>query len=234
MSKTLIIVPCYNEKDNIIKLINTLFSASPESDIIIVDDSNDDTANLVKDSQLTHQNLFLIKRLGKGGRGTAVLDGLKFGLKNGYEYMIEMDADLSHDPKELPCLIELAGANTVVIGSRYLKGSKIVGWPLRRKIFSWLANLYAGFILQIKIHDYTNGYRVYSRDAVEKINFNEIKSTGYVVLSEIAYQLFLKGVKFKEFPIVFVNRREGSSNFSLKEIKEAFTSVIRVKMNYRK
>lgn len=201
----------------------------PNCDIVIVDDSNDQTAELIKKEQVNFPNLFLLKRNDKGGRGTAVLDGLKFGLQKDYDFFVEMDADLSHQPEELSALLNLATPSGVVIGSRYITGSKIIGWPWRRRVFSWLANFYASLILGIGIKDYTNGYRVYGREAMEKLDFSKIKSSGYVVLSEIAYQLFLKGVRFSETPIIFINRREGVSNFSFQEIKEAFLSVIRIK-----
>jgi dolichol-phosphate mannosyltransferase len=229
MHKTLIIVPSYNEQDNIVQLINDLFSRYGDTDILIVDDSKDSTPEIVKKEQSAHSNLFLIQRTVKSGRGTAVLEGIRFGLQKDYDFLVEMDADLSHQPKELAQLLVAATVDGVVIGSRYMKGSKILHWPLRRRIFSKFANLYANAILGIGITDYTNGYRVYGREAAAKIEFDKIKSSGYVVLSEIAYQLFLKGVKFSEVPIVFINRREGISNFSWNEIKEAFVSVVRIR-----
>lgn len=231
MPKILIIIPSYNEKENIIKLINVLLSENQNTDVLVVDDSLDNTAELIKNRQAGEPHLFLIKRLGKGGRGTAVLEGFKFALARDYGLIAEMDADFSHDPHELKSLVAVSGDNTSVIGSRYLKQSKIVGWPIQRRIFSKLANFYANAVLGIGIHDYTNGYRVYGRGALEKLDMSKIKGVGYVVLSEISYQLFKKGVKFVEVPTLFVNRRRGVSNFSLKEIIEAFTSVLRVRFN---
>lgn len=234
MPKTLIIIPSYNESDNIVRLIDVLLSNNRETEVLVVDDSSDNTADLVKSRQVGEPRLHLIKRQGKGGRGTAVLDGFRYALARDYKLIAEMDADFSHDPQEFPTLLAVSGNNTLVIGSRYLSESKIVGWPLQRRIFSKLANFYANTLLGIGIHDYTNGYRVYGRGALEKLDMTKIKGVGYIVLSEISYQLFKKGVKFVEVPTLFVNRRRGISNFSLKEIKEAFTSVIRVKMNYGK
>jgi len=229
MPKILVIIPTYNEQDNIIELINKLFFLKLNLDILVIDDGADNTENLIKEKQLKQPGLFLIKRQSKSGRGTAVLEGLKYGLKKDYDFFVEMDADISHQPEELPALLNLAGTNTIVIGSRYVRGSKIINWSLRRRIFSKLANLYAGLILKIGIKDYTNGFRVYGREAIEKLEFEKIKSTGYIVLSEIAYQLFKKGVKFAENKIIFINRKRGNSNFSLKEIKESFLSVLRIK-----
>ena len=233
MAKILVIIPSYNEKDTVIVLIEKLFHLKLDLDVLVVDDSKDETGDLIKKKQLERANLYLIKRQGKLGRGTAVLDGLKFGFNKDYQYFVEMDADLSHQPDELPSLMSLAAPNQVVIGSRYLKESKIVNWPFKRRIFSRLANFYAGLILGIGIHDYTNGFRVYGREAALKINFGEIKSTGYIVLSEIAYQLFKKGVEFVEQKTIFINRSRGRSNFSFKEIKESFLSVLRIKRNFK-
>jgi dolichol-phosphate mannosyltransferase len=231
MSKTLIIIPSYNESDNIIRLVDTLLSENIETDVLIVDDSSDNTSELIQNKQREEPRLFLIKRQGKGGRGTAILDGFRFALARDYQLIAEMDADFSHDPSEFKSLIAVSGHNTLVIGSRYLKKSKIVGWPLSRRIFSKLANFYANTILGINIHDYTNGYRVYGRGALERLDMTKIKGIGYIVLSEISYQLFKKGVIFIEVPTIFVNRRRGVSNFSFKEVREAFLSVLRVRFN---
>lgn len=232
--KTLIIIPCYNESENIVRLIDVLLSENSNTDVLVVDDSVDNTALLVKARQVGEPRLFLIKRQGKGGRGTAILDGFKFALARDYTRVAEMDADFSHDPHEFSSLMAVSGDNVMVIGSRDLKESKIVGWPTTRIAFHVLANIYANIILRIGIHDYTNGYRIYGRKALEKLDMSKIKGIGYIVLSEISYQMFKNGVEFREVPTVFVNRRRGASNFSLKEIIEAFTSVIRVKLYYNK
>ncbi len=231
MPKTLIIIPCYNESDNIIQLVDVLLKENSFVDVLIVDDSSDNTADLVRERQKTETRLFLIKREGKGGRGSAVLDGFKFGLEKDYQRIAEMDADSSHNPHEFQSLMKVSGDNTLVIGSRYLRESKIIGWPIQRRVFSKCANFYANFILKINIHDYTNGYRIYGREALKKLDFSKIKEKGYIVLSEISYQLFKKGVKIIEVPTVFVNRKRGASNFSLKEIRDAFASVIRIRRN---
>jgi dolichol-phosphate mannosyltransferase len=229
MHKTLIIIPTYNERDNIVKLIETLLAENKNTDVLVIDDSSDNTANLIKEKQKSESRLFLIKRTKKGGRGTAVLEGFKYALARDYNRIVEMDADFSHDPHELASLMAVSGDNTLVIGSRYAKGSKIINWPMTRRIFSKCANFYANVVLGIGIHDYTNGYRVYGREALKKLEFEKIKGQGYIVLSEISYQLFKKGVTFIEVPTVFVNRRRGVSNFSMKEIKEAFLSVLRIR-----
>lgn len=229
MPNILVIIPTYNEQENIIKLIDKLNSLKSDLDILVVDDGDDNTEELIRGKQADTPNLFLIKRNGKSGRGSAVLDGLKFGLQKDYQYLAEMDADFSHQPEELPGLLKMAKLDNIIIGSRYARGSRIVNWPIKRRIFSKLANFYANAILRIGIFDYTNGYRIYGRKAIEKLDFNLIKSKGYIVLSEISYQMHKKGVKFIECKSLFINRNRGASNFSLKEIKEAFISVIKIK-----
>ena len=231
MPKTLIIVPTYNESENIVKLIDVLLVLDQNIEVLVVDDSADNTGELVKNRQTGEPRLHLIKRTGKGGRGTAVLEGFKFALARDYKLIAEMDSDFSHNPSEFKSLVAASGDNIMVIGSRDLKDSRIVGWPWTRTTFHYLANFYANVILGIGIRDYTNGYRIYCRQALEKLDMSKIKGIGYIVLSEISYQLFKKGVKFKEVPTVFVNRQRGVSNFSLKEIKEAFTSVIRIRLS---
>ncbi|OGY45189.1 MAG: hypothetical protein A2744_01380 [Candidatus Buchananbacteria bacterium RIFCSPHIGHO2_01_FULL_44_11] len=233
MAKILVIVPTYNEQDSIIPLVDKLFGLGLDLDILVVDDGADKTPELIKQKQLERPNLYLIKREKKAGRGTAVLAGLRFGLEKDYQFLIEMDADFSHQPEELPSLLAVAQPGNVVIGSRYVKGSQIKNWPWQRIIFSHFANFYANLVLGIGIHDYTNGYRVYSRAAVEKIDFDRINSIGYIVLSEIAYQLFKKGIKFTEVKILFINRQRGKSSFSFKEIKEAFTAVWKIRRQNR-
>ncbi|MDP3900370.1 MAG: polyprenol monophosphomannose synthase [bacterium] len=232
MLKILVIIPTYNEETTIIKLIDALLSLPITLDILIVDDGSDETADLVRERRDREARLHLIKRNEKSGRGSAVLAGLKYGLERDYDYLVEMDADFSHQPDELPALIAVAEPNTVVIGSRYVKGSVIKGWPLARRIFSKFANFYANLILKIGLHDYTNGYRVYGRAALKKLDFEKIKASGYIVLSEIAYQLHRRGVKFKECKSLFVNRRRGQSNFSLREVKESFFSIPNIKKRY--
>ncbi len=232
-SKTLIIIPTYNESENILRLVDALLSESKNADVLVVDDGVDNTADLVRSRQVSESRLFLIKRPHKGGRGSAVLDGFKFALASSYERIAEMDADFSHDPREFASLLAASDDNTLVIGSRYLKESTIEGWPLSRKAFSKCANIYANAILRIGISDYTNGFRVYGRRALEQLDILRIKEQGYIVLSEISYQLFRKGVTFVEVPTRFVNRRRGVSSFSLKEIREAFMCILRIRSDWK-
>lgn len=225
--RLLVIIPTYNEADNIIRLINVVLSLKLEINVLVVDDSSPDgTSELIKKTFNNNPNVFSIVRTKKDGRGRAVIEGIKFALKKGmYDKIIEMDADFSHDPTELPVLLKKSEEVDVVIGSRYSPKSQIINWPLKRRIFSKLANFYAKLLLGIPIHDYTNGYRCYSLEAAQSIDYQSIKSKGYIVLSEIAYQLFKKGFTFGEVPTVFVNRERGISNLNLNEILSAFKSV---------
>jgi dolichol-phosphate mannosyltransferase len=229
MPKTLVIIPSYNERENIASLIDALLALPFDLEVLVVDDGTDGTAEIVASKGEKEPRVHCIWRGGKGGRGSAVLDGFRFARTHNFDRIVEMDADFSHDPRELSRLLEKAGDDVLVIGSRYLPGSSIRNWPLSRRVFSKCANFYANAVLQIGISDYTNGYRVYGKTALAKLDMDTIRSSGYIVLSEIAYQLFREGVSFREVPTTFVNRQRGASNFSLREARDAFTSVLRIR-----
>lgn len=229
---TLIVIPTFNESENIGPLVERLLTGSPEVEVLVVDDgSPDGTARVVQEQQRRFQSrLHLLQRSGKGGRGSAVLEGFRFGLKRDFELFFEMDADFSHNPEEIPRFREKIEAGyDMVLGSRYLPESRIFEWGWKRTFFSHWANRYARLILGIPISDYTNGYRCYRRQAVAALDMDRIDARGYVVLSEVAYQLFLKGFRLGEVPTVFVNRRRGISNLSGHEVREAFLSVLRIR-----
>lgn len=228
----LITIPTFNEAENIGRLCENLLNTYPEVHVFVVDDASPDgTARKVEELQGKFPGrLHLLKRTGKGGRGSAVLDGFRFGLKKNYDLFFEMDADFSHNPEEIPLFLEkMREGYDMVLGSRYLPTSKIFDWGWKRTFFSKWANVYARLVLRIPISDYTNGYRCYTRSAIEALDLGIIEAKGYVVLSEVAYQLFLKKKKIGQVPTVFVNRRRGISNLSSHEIKEAFLSVLRIR-----
>jgi len=228
-----IIIPTFNEVHNVEKLINSINKeVSYALKIIIVDDNSPDgTSGLVHNITKHKKNVFLIKRKAKGGRGSAVITGFKFAMKFKPDYFIEMDADFSHRTQDLPHLLLSAIQNKhdIVIGSRYLNKSKIYNWSVKRKIFSRLANFYAKSVLQVPISDYTNGFRIYSNKAIAFLMTKKIESVGFIVLSETAYLLNKANFKFGEIPIIFVNRKRGSSNLSLNEIKNAFLGIWRIR-----
>lgn len=236
MARVLIVIPTYNEAADIAALCEEILKRPEAVDVLVVDDNSPD-GTAAEAGRLTVDypgRMNVLLREGKGGRGGAVLAGLKWGLARGYDYLFEMDADFSHRPEEIPVFLAACDRADVVVGSRYLKASQIVNWPQTRRFFSKWANRYARFFLRIPISDYTNGFRCYRREAAAAINPELITARGYIVLSEIAYQLYKSGFRFADVPTVFVNRRRGESNLSPKEITSAFTSVVRLWWRGRK
>jgi len=230
--KTLVVIPTYNERDNVAALCEELLARPEGLDVLVVDDNSPDgTAAAAREVAARHPGrMDVLCREGKGGRGGAVLAGFARGLQGGYELFFEMDADFSHRPEEIPLFLEAAARADVVVGSRYLAASRIVNWPRTRRFFSKWANRYARFFLGIPISDYTNGYRCYRRAAVEALDPGAVDATGYVVLSEVAYQLHLRGFRFADVPTEFVNRRRGESNLSVGEIVSAFAAILRLRL----
>ncbi len=231
---TLIVIPTYNEKDNIVTLLKTIRSILPSAFITVVDDNSPDgTASSVEPLTRKDNRITLIKRKGKGGRGSAVIRGFSQGLKKKeIGYFIEMDGDFSHDPKELKSILAAAKTNDVVIGARYLKSSRIINWPIQRRIFSFLANRFAKSILWVPIVDYTNGYRCYSRKVLEAVDLSNVQETGYAVLMEMIFLVHKLGFKIGQVPTVFVNRKRGQSNTSMKEIINALCAPIRIRLRH--
>jgi glycosyltransferase involved in cell wall biosynthesis len=228
------VIPSYNERENIVQLVSRILELQPSAHVLVVDDNSPDgTSALLTEAKLTLGDRFeLLTRTGKGGRGSAVLAGFRRGLEGSYEVLFEMDADFSHKPEEIPLFLEKILDYDMVVGSRYLPGSEIYHWGWKRTFFSRWANRYARAVLRIPLSDYTNGFRAYRRSAIKSLDMDAIDAKGYVVLSEVAYQLFLKGARFGEVPTVFVNRRRGISNLNFREIKEAFLSVLRIRWKY--
>jgi len=232
---TLIIIPTYNESENIARLCERLLALYPFVEILVVDDSSPDgTAAVVREEQRKYPDrwLHLTVRQGKGGRGSAVLEGFRFALSRAYELIFEMDADFSHEPEEIPRFLEKIRECDMVVGSRYLPKSEIHEWGWKRTFFSRFANRYARFVLGMPLSDYTNGYRCYRRSAVGALDLEKIDAKGYVVLSEVAMQLHMKGFRIGEVPTVFVNRRRGLSNLTAHEIGEAFLSILKIYTKY--
>ncbi len=231
MEQITIVIPTYNAREGIISNISKIKSKAPSACIIIVDDNSPDgTAALVKSKFANDKKVQLIIRKNKGGRGSAVIAGLKEALKNRKtKYFIEMDADLCHNPKYIKNLVEKCVNADVVIASRYLPSSRISGWNFKRKLMSFSINTLAKLLLHIPISDYTDGFRCYSRRAVEFINTHHVKSQGYIVLSEIAYICYKKGLIFAQVPIDFHFKSVSKSNLNLKEVKEALFTLIRLR-----
>ena len=233
MSDSIVIIPTYNEKENVEKIIRAVFALERPFDVLIIDDgSPDGTANIVKSLQKSEFSgrLHLIERAGKQGLGTAYIAGFKWALVRQYGYIFEMDADFSHNPNDLLRLYDACATEAdLAIGSRYVSGINVVNWPLGRVLMSYLASKYVRFILGIKIADTTAGFVCYKRKVLETINLDKIRFKGYAFQIEMKYTASLLGFKLKEIPIIFINRVEGVSKMSGGIFGEAFWGVIQLK-----
>lgn len=233
MDKKIVIIPTYNERENAEKIIRAVLGLEQCFHILIIDDgSPDGTAAIVK--QLINEfpdSLFLVERQGKLGLGTAYIAGFKWALEHGYDYVFEMDADFSHNPKDLPRLYAACaeeGAD-LSIGSRYCNGISVINWPIGRVIMSYYASAYVRTVLGMKVYDTTAGFKCYSRKVLETIDFDRIKMKGYGFQIEMKYNTYKLGFKIKEVPIIFEDRKEGVSKMSGGIFGEAFWGVIGLK-----
>jgi dolichol-phosphate mannosyltransferase len=236
MSNALVIIPTYNEKENITMMIDTVFALPKDFDILVVDDgSPDGTAELVQNLQGTYnyggeQRLHLMRRKGKQGLGTAYIAGFKYGLQHGYEFMLEMDADFSHDPKDLIHLyLECAEfGSEVSVGSRYASGVNVVNWPMGRVLMSYFASTYVRMITGMPIADTTAGFVCYNRKVLETIHLDEIRFVGYAFQIEMKFLAWKYGFKLKEVPIIFTERTRGVSKMSTSIFREALFGVMQM------
>jgi dolichol-phosphate mannosyltransferase len=231
MKKSLVIIPTFNERENIEAVIDIVFGLNVHGlHILIVDDNSPDkTAELVKGVQKTEEKLFLIERPGKLGLGTAYITGFKFALENGYDYIFEMDADLSHDPREIPKFLNMIEDADLVIGSRYLKGVNVINWPLARLILSVFASQYTRLITGMPVSDCTAGYKCFRREVLEAIPLDEVRSNGYSFQIEMNFKAWKRGFRIQELPIVFTDRTVGKSKMSRKIMFEAAYMVWKLK-----
>ncbi|KAA5827914.1 polyprenol monophosphomannose synthase [Algibacter amylolyticus] len=234
MSKTVVIIPTYNEIENIEAIIRAVFSQSPMLHILIVDDNSPDlTALKVKELQKEfNDKLFLEVRKEKSGLGTAYIHGFKWSLAQGYDYIFEMDADFSHDPKDILKLYHAChneGAD-LVIGSRYKTGVNVVNWPMNRVLMSYGASKYVRLITGMKIHDTTAGFVCYKKEVLETIDLNTVKFIGYAFQIEMKFKAYLKGFKIVEVPVIFTDRTLGESKLHSGIISEAIFGVISMKL----
>ena len=234
MSDCLVIIPTYNEKENIEKIIHKVFSLEKTFHILIIDDgSPDGTAKIVKDLQKKyHKKLFLVERTGKLGLGTAYIHGFKWGLKQNYKFIFEMDADFSHNPDDLLRLYNATAQNggDLSIGSRYVKGVNIVNWPMSRLLMSFFASKYVKLITGMPIHDSTAGFKCYSRKVLETIKLEKIQFIGYAFQIEMKFKAWKYGFKIIEVPVIFTDRTQGSSKMSGGIFMEAVIGVIQMKI----
>lgn len=224
----LIIIPTYNECENINSLINILDNHGFHM-VIVDDNSPDKTFDIVKNHNKFGSNLFGILRTSNKGYGNSVKDGFNFALENNYEYAVQMDSDFSHRVEDLLQMCSLAKNYDLVIGSRYVEGGRIEGWSFYRKFLSKYANIFARFATKSDIYDLTTGFRIYSKNLIENVEFNNITSNGYSFLVEIISKISTKDYKIVEFPIVFVDRERGKSKMGLKIIFESFVNLIKIR-----
>lgn len=233
MSKAVVVVPTYNEIENIERLLRTVFSLQREFHVLVVDDNSPDgTATVVEENFKTYpEKLFLLKRAEKTGLGTAYIAGFEWALQHGYDYIFEMDADFSHNPNDLIRLFNACHkeGNDVAIGSRYVKGVNVVNWPMSRVLMSWLASKYVRFVMGIDIYDTTAGFICYRRRVLEKINLDNIRFVGYAFQIEMKFKAYLSKFKIKEVPVIFTDRTKGESKMSSGIISEAIFGVIAMK-----
>lgn len=229
--KTMIMIPTYNEKENIKKLLESILALKiKDMDILVVDDdSPDGTAKIVEEISKKEPGVHLLLRKALKGRGAAGKDGFRYALNHGADYIIEMDADFSHDPKYIPDFLDAVKDCDVVLGSRFVKGGKDVGRGIIRQLISLLGNIYVRKALGIKIHDCSSGYRCFRRKVLETINLDNTVSLGPAVVHEFLYKSILYGFKVKEIPIIFVDRKYEHSKLNFRIIMEGFLMVLILK-----
>jgi dolichol-phosphate mannosyltransferase len=230
--KSIVVIPTYNEIENIERIINKIHEVIPEMHVLVVDDNSPDgTSQAIEKMMSQDERVFLLKRAGKMGLGTAYCEGFTLALERNYEAIFEMDADFSHDPKELPNFLEQIKEHDLVIGSRYISGVNVVNWPLRRLVLSYGANIYSRIITGMPINDATGGFKCFRAEALRKIDLKAIKSNGYGFQIEMNYKVWKNKGKIKEIPIIFIDRRSGTSKMNKKIIWEAIFLVWKLRFS---
>lgn len=233
MDRKAVIIPTYNEKENIENIIRAVFALEGAYEVLVIDDgSPDGTAKIVKGLREEFpERLHLLEREGKLGLGTAYLTGFRWALSHGYDYIFEMDADFSHNPEDLPRLYSACseGGADLAVGSRYCNGISVVNWPLGRILMSYCASIYVKTVLGMKIHDCTAGFKCYSRKVLETIDLDDVRMKGYGFQIEMKFTAWKLGFKLVEVPIIFINRQLGTSKMSSGIFGEAFWGVIKLK-----
>lgn len=229
--KTIVCIPTYNESENIIRMIDALHGVIPESHILVIDDgSPDGTARLVRDRMTSDERIHIIERAGKMGLGTAYCAGFAYALEHGYELIMEMDADFSHDPKDTRRLLDAVAECDLVIGSRYIQGVNVINWPMSRLLLSWFANLYTRIITGMPIADATGGFKCFRAKVLRGIDLTKIRSNGYAFQIEMNYKAWRGGARINEIPIIFTDRVSGVSKMSKNIVYEAAFLVWKLKL----
>jgi dolichol-phosphate mannosyltransferase len=231
LRSALVIVPTYNERENIPRLLPEILSRDPRLEVLVVDDNSPDgTGDIVASMASTEPRIHLLGRAGKLGLGTAYLDGFRWGLDRGYDCLFEMDADFSHDPAHLPKFLEAIESYDVVLGSRYLHGRvTVVNWPIGRLLLSYFANVYARWVTGLPIADATGGFKCFRREVLQALELGRVESNGYAFQIEMSFRAWKKGFRLGEIPIMFVDRDIGESKMSKKIVREAVWRVWRLR-----
>ena len=234
MNDRVVIIPTYNEKENIENILRYVFKLEPKFDVLVIEDNSPDgTAQIVKRLQSEFPQLHMIERKGKLGLGTAYIAGFKWALEHAYEYIFEMDADFSHNPNDLPRLYAACAeeGGDVSVGSRYVSGVNVVNWPMGRVLMSYFASKYVRFITGIPVHDTTAGFVCYRRQVLETIDLDHVRFKGYAFQIEMKFTAYKCGFKIIEVPVIFINRELGTSKMNSSIFGEAIFGVIKLKIN---
>ena len=228
--KTLIVSPTYNEKNNIEALIKKVRVSVPNAHILIIDDNSPDgTGSIVKTIMQTNKDIFIIEREDKLGLGTAYCEGFRWALERDYDRIVQIDADLSHNPEDIPIMLQTCEKYDLVLGSRYITGVNVVHWPMTRLLLSYFANIYARVITGLPVYDATGGFKCYKREVLESIDLLSITAEGYSFQIETSYIAWRKGFSIKEIPIIFIDRTIGQSKMTRKIIYEAVWLVLKLR-----
>lgn len=231
--KSLVIVPTYNELENIPRIIPAVLSQDANIHLLIVDDgSPDGTGAFVKEEMKKNDRIHLLEREKKMGLGTAYLAGFKYALQNNYDFIFEMDADFSHDPNELKNFLIAISDNDLVLGSRYINGVRVLNWPMARLLLSFFASVYTRIITGMPIKDATGGFKCFRKKVLEAIDLDKVRSNGYSFQIEMTFKAYSKGFRIKEIPIVFIDRVKGKSKMSKKIVREAVTMVWKLRLQH--
>ncbi|HEX2210899.1 MAG TPA: polyprenol monophosphomannose synthase [Longimicrobium sp.] len=231
LERALVIIPTYNESENLPRLIPSVLSRDSRLEILVVDDASPDgTGQMADEISAAEPRVHVLHRTGKLGLGTAYLAGFKWGLERGYDVLFEMDADFSHDPVHLPQFLDAIENYDLVLGSRYLHGRvTVVNWPMGRLLLSWFANIYAGWVTGLPIADATGGFKCFRREVLAAIDLDRVESNGYAFQIEMSFRAWKKGFRLGEIPIMFVDRDQGESKMSKKIVREAVWRVWRLR-----
>jgi dolichol-phosphate mannosyltransferase len=224
--KALVVIPTYNERENIVNITREVLSVSEHAEVLVIDDNSPDGTGKVADEMAAASHrVHVMHRQGKLGLGSAYIAGFRYALDNGYDYVMEMDADFSHDPREIPNFLDAARGADVVVGSRYIGGVRILNWPIKRLLLSYSASVYTRMITGLRLLDCTSGFKCFRREVLEALDLSRVHSDGYSFQIEMSFLCQKKGFTLKEIPIVFTERKEGHSKMSKAIIYEALLVV---------